>query len=161
MAERNYAPVHEVTMYQARCTHCGRVETDYGDYTAMGDPHAPIEQVTEFWGWWEVVEWTPDPNRAEVPNARVGETVELLCPNCQECEVCGARAYPLDSHLVCEDHEDTFTNTASSLDACCVRHELRFRLSGSVSYSSGPLRRGRQLRHHPSAEISLVRRQIC
>ena len=60
MAERNYAPVHEVTMYQARCTHCGRVETDYGDYTAMGDPHAPIEQVTEFWGWWEVVEWTPE-----------------------------------------------------------------------------------------------------
>ena len=113
MAERNYAPVHEVTMYQARCTHCGRVETDYGDYTAMGDPHAPIEQVTEFWGWWEVVEWTPDPNRAEVPNARVGETVELLCPDCQECEVCGARAYPLDSHLVCEDHEDTFTNTAN------------------------------------------------
>ncbi|NKV12611.1 hypothetical protein GS909_20005 [Rhodococcus hoagii] len=34
-------------------------------------------------------------------------TVELLCPDCQKCDVCKSpHAYEVDDHLVCQDHED-------------------------------------------------------
>lgn len=84
--------IHEVTYYQAKCDGCGTVEDDYGDYTAFGDPGTVIDHVLDA-DWFRKVA------------ADGAET--LLCPECQRCEVCESKhAYPVDDHLVCEDHED-------------------------------------------------------
>lgn len=92
-----FEPLNEVTMYQARCTSCGTIEDDYGDYSAWGDPDMPVTQVVEN-GWFRRGDdWPPK---------------ELLCPDCQRCDSCGAeRCYPTEDseHLVCADHEDVFT----------------------------------------------------
>jgi len=83
---RHYAPLHEVTMYQARCTNCGVTEDEYGDFSCM-DSDMVICWVVENGGWFEGSD-------------------KLLCPECQRCEVCGSdRAHESDEHLVCEAHE--------------------------------------------------------
>lgn len=92
----NYAPLREVTMYQARCTECGTVVDDYGDFSAWADPDTPRNSVVENDGWFERF----------VNN----ELVDLLCPTCQRCDVCGADdAHDVngDERLLCADHEDT------------------------------------------------------
>lgn len=96
-----FSSVHEVTYYQARCTECGRVEDDYGDFSAWGDPEMPHEVVTSHSDWFS-------------PH-RVGFVV-LLCPDCQRCEVCGnEQAYEVGDHLVCDEHEDhDFAETGCS-----------------------------------------------
>lgn len=89
----NYPALHEVTMYQARCTNCGHIETEYGDFNAWGDPDTPRHDVVENLDWFEVF--------------KDGAAEMLLCPDCQHCEVCGSpRAYGIDDHLVCDEHED-------------------------------------------------------
>lgn len=95
MTERNYEPLHEVTMYQARCTDCGTIEDDYGDFSAWADPDIPRNSVVENDGWFERFEGN--------------QLVALLCPKCQKCEVCGADdAHDVndDGHLICGDHEE-------------------------------------------------------
>lgn len=95
-----YDPIHEITMYQARCTGCGHIEDDYGDFTAWTDPGTPIEDVVENRDWF--AKWRP------VKHGTLDQELELLlCPECQHCEVCQSEfAYSVDGHLVCEDHED-------------------------------------------------------
>lgn len=83
--------VHEVTYYQAKCDGCGHIETDYGDYTAWGEPEVVFEGLEE---WLVGIGDDPD-----------------YCPSCvanMRCEVCGSAAYTyvVDGHKVCEDHED-------------------------------------------------------
>lgn len=94
MTERNFAPIHEVTMYQARCTSCGYVETEYGDFAAWADEDTARNDVVEA-GWFEKFE--------------DGQLVDLLCLSCLKCDVCGAvdaRDVNDDEHLVCAEHED-------------------------------------------------------
>jgi hypothetical protein len=99
---RNYEPEHPVTLYQARCTNCGYIEDDYGEFSAMGAGQA-IEAVTDYMDWF--ARWVVDSREAGTVKSHMEE---LLCPKCQRCEVCNAeKAYPIDGdHLVCEDHED-------------------------------------------------------
>lgn len=99
MTTRSFEPIHEVTMYQARCTNCGAIEEDYGDYSCWGEPDIPITDVVENHGW-----------------AQLDETDELLCTDCQNCAVCSspnAYAHEDGKHVVCDDHEDhDFTEVA-------------------------------------------------
>lgn len=100
-----FEPLHPITMYRAGCTSCGTVVDDYGDYSCM-DADAAMSYVCESLGWFEVTRREPAPT-PEIPNHAVVHTVELLCPDCQRCEVCRAhQAYEIDDHLVCQDHED-------------------------------------------------------
>lgn len=66
MTVRNYDPVKVVAFYQARCTNCGKVCDDYGDYSAWGDQGTPVTEVVDCHDWIEI-----------------DETDELLCPACQ------------------------------------------------------------------------------
>lgn len=100
-----FEPLHPITMYRAGCTSCGTVVDDYGDYSCMDDD-AVVRYVCESLGWFEVTRDEPSPT-PEIPTRVIVHTVELLCPDCQRCEVCRAnQAYEIDDHLVCEDHED-------------------------------------------------------
>lgn len=58
--------LHPVTMWQAKCSGCGYIQDDYGDFTAM-DAVGVIEQV-QAGGW-------------------VLEDDRLVCDSCQEKEV--------------------------------------------------------------------------
>jgi hypothetical protein len=90
---KSFPPLNKVTMYQARCTTCGYIETDYGDFSAWEQPDIPVTDVVENIGWFVRYDNSFDP-------------VELLCLDCQSCEVCGSdRAYEHDDHLVCDEHE--------------------------------------------------------
>lgn len=92
MNEVKYEPLHEVTMYQARCTSCGYIEEDYGDFSAWGQPDIPVTDVVDNRDWFAL--------------SVEGEVKVLLCPDCCQCEVCGSEeCYSADGHLVCEDHE--------------------------------------------------------
>lgn len=107
-----FAPLQEVTLYQARCTSCGRLVEDYGDFSCM--PADDVINEVRNLGWFERTRTEPSP-RPDNPHAKLVHTVELLCPDCQKCEVCGAdaRADELDEHLVCEDHADHEFEVAS------------------------------------------------
>ncbi|SLC01141.1 hypothetical protein [Mycobacteroides abscessus] len=99
-----FEPLHPITMYQAQCTSCGAIVDDYGDYSCMADD-AVVSYVRESLGWFEVTrrELSPTPG---MPTRVIVHTVELLCPECQRCEVCGALApAEIDEHLVCVDHK--------------------------------------------------------
>lgn len=99
-----YPAVHEVTMYQARCTNCGHIEDDYGDYAAWADFATPLEVVTENRGWLAI--YKPVASKSEYPARQLDQ---LLCPGCQTCAVCGKTpCYPHadGQHAVCGDHED-------------------------------------------------------
>lgn len=103
---RNFEPDHHVDMYQARCTNCGYVETEYGDYSAFDDVGSCIETLEDSWFVRYRHEAAPTP---EVPLRRIAHVEVLLCPSCQECEVCEAKpAYrgDDDEHLICAEHED-------------------------------------------------------
>jgi hypothetical protein len=65
---RNFEPLVEVVMYQARCTNCGTIEDEYDDVSAWANPETPRELVVENFHWVETVE--------------DGEVVTLLCPKC-------------------------------------------------------------------------------
>lgn len=105
MTERKFEPEHAVTYWQARCTKCGHICDEYGDYTAFGDAESAIEHVTDCGEWFSRWTYEPAPT-ADNPRARIGDLVELLCEDCQQCEVCGSKtAYEHDDHLVCADHE--------------------------------------------------------
>ncbi|MBI3226605.1 MAG: hypothetical protein HYZ39_16280 [Mycolicibacterium cosmeticum] len=100
----SYSAVHEITMYQARCTNCGHIEDDYGDFAAWTEFQTSLEIVTENRGWLAVY---------KPLDSKFGELVrqldQLLCPECQTCAVCGKTpCYPHDDgqHAVCGDHED-------------------------------------------------------
>ncbi|MDM3950335.1 hypothetical protein [Mycobacteroides abscessus] len=100
----HFEPLRPITMYQAQCTLCGTVVDDYGDYSCMDDD-AVIGYVCESLGWFEVTRREPAPT-VERPNLVIVHTVELLCPDCQRCEVCGAmNPAEIDEHLVCVVHE--------------------------------------------------------
>lgn len=45
--------IHEVTYYQVKCDCCGRIETNYGDYSAWAHPD---EARAEAPGWAEISE---------------------------------------------------------------------------------------------------------
>lgn len=99
----NYGPVHEVTMYQARCTNCGQIEDDYGDFGALDDSGAAAAAVVDYHGWFADYECTGDVTTA---GTEIRQLSALLCPDCQHCEVCGTgRAYEIDDHLLCPEHE--------------------------------------------------------
>ncbi|AEL98217.1 hypothetical protein PBI_BIGNUZ_54 [Mycobacterium phage BigNuz] len=107
LGEPRYPMSAEVTCYRARCTKCGYIETDYGEFGAMHDEGSAIDHVLDAYDWRGRTEET-----GELVELRPGrfvqrrQLVELICPNCQRCEVCGtAKAYPIDEHLVCEQHE--------------------------------------------------------
>lgn len=105
LAPSRFAPLYPVTLYQAGCTSCGAVVDDYGDYSCLQDDEA-VGYVCDRLGWFETTrsESTPTP---EMPNLVTVHTVELLCPDCQRCEVCGAMSpAEIDEHLVCVEHED-------------------------------------------------------
>ncbi|WP_065286685.1 hypothetical protein [Mycolicibacter kumamotonensis] len=99
----SFEPVHEVTYYQARCTECGVIEDDYGDYSAWSDAGTAIDNVCDN-DWFAIYE----PDGSTTVTGRPAQVLtKLLCPQCQHCEVCGnERAYAVDEHLVCEEHED-------------------------------------------------------
>ncbi|MGH3953692.1 MAG: hypothetical protein ACRDTI_06615 [Mycobacterium sp.] len=100
-----FEPLHPVTLYQAGCTSCGTIVDDYGDYSCMDDD-AVVEYVRDCLGWFETTRREPSPT-PELPNLVTVHTVELLCPDCQRCEVCGAvNPTETDEHLVCADHKD-------------------------------------------------------
>ena len=107
MTERNFEPEHRIDMYQARCTNCGHIADEYGDFSAFGDVSSCIESLEcNSFPWFVRYIRLPLP-RTDVPNAVQLEIDELLCPDCQRCEVCGLGcAYAMDDHLVCADHED-------------------------------------------------------
>lgn len=107
-------PLAEITMYQARCTGCGTVEDDYGEYAAWSDPSTPVDSVIENDGW--LGRWDKPTGRISATGREIMELSTLLCPRCQKCEVCGdASAYVVDDHAVCEDHEDhDFARAAES-----------------------------------------------
>ena len=89
-----HSPFHEVPMFQARCTSCGYIETDYDEFGGFSEPEGAVEFVTEVRAWHRSDDWPPS---------------ELLCVACQKCAVCGAdTCYPHDDgqHVVCEHHED-------------------------------------------------------
>lgn len=99
-----FKPLHPVTLYQAGCTSCGTVVDDYGDYSCM-ESDAAVSYVREVFGWFETVRAEPVPTPG-MPGRVILHTVELLCPDCQRCEVCGAvNPVEIDEHLVCLDHE--------------------------------------------------------
>lgn len=84
--------IHEVVYYQARCTGCGSVCDDYGDYSAWAQPDVVVEMAVEGCGWWH--------------NPKDDD--ELLCPGCQTCILCGepGRDVEDDGVLLCPEHED-------------------------------------------------------
>ncbi|UVK59820.1 hypothetical protein SEA_ALEEMILY_80 [Gordonia phage Aleemily] len=101
---------HRVDMWQAKCTGCGYIETEYGDYSGWGDPAGAVEQVVDGdWFQREVVTKVIPADDSYPYERKVYRTVELLCLECvakSKCEVCDeADVYPVDGHLVCEDHE--------------------------------------------------------
>lgn len=102
----NFEPLKAVTLYQACCTNCGYVQEDYGDFSCMDDD-AVLDAVRSA-GWFERTyrEASPTP---EIPNRTICHTIELLCTDCQKCDVCDdPRAYQQpddEEHLVCEAHE--------------------------------------------------------
>ncbi|XAO35521.1 hypothetical protein SEA_MORGANA_87 [Gordonia phage Morgana] len=104
--------LRRVDMWQAKCTGCGYIETEYGDYSGWGDENTPIESLTDDGDWFkrEVVTRVIPADDSYPYERKVYQLVELLCLECVAkavCEVCGeAHAYPVDGHLVCEDHED-------------------------------------------------------
>ncbi|AEK08608.1 hypothetical protein PBI_DLANE_64 [Mycobacterium phage DLane] len=104
----HYPMSAEVTFHRARCTKCGDIETDYGDFSAYSDPGGAINAVLAAADWFG--RSAPTGELIDFGGGRMGQRyqlVELLCPDCQRCEVCGtAKAYPINDHLVCEDHED-------------------------------------------------------
>ncbi|QFG09087.1 hypothetical protein I5J49_gp59 [Mycobacterium phage ThulaThula] len=106
LGEPRYPMSAEVTFHRARCTKCGYIETDYGDFGAMSDAGSAIDHVLD-------AEWfgrsAPTGELVDIGGRMVRrhQLVELICPDCQRCEVCGtAKAYPIDEHLVCAEHED-------------------------------------------------------
>ncbi|BBX30504.1 hypothetical protein B7435_30070 [Mycolicibacterium peregrinum] len=109
-----YQAVHQVTMYQARCTSCGTVEEDYGDFGALRDAGDAISHVVAD-GWFERTR-NEAGQRADGTPCIVVHTVELLCPNCQKCEICdNAKAHPDEEgeHMVCQQHENHVFEEAS------------------------------------------------
>jgi hypothetical protein len=111
--KRNFDPEHRIDMYQARCTNCGYVETEYGDFSGFDDVQYCIDTLED--SWFARYRYEPKP-RPDCPNARIAHLEELLCPSCQKCEVCGAeRVYPNEAErLVCAEHEDhDFAEVAS------------------------------------------------
>lgn len=105
VAPSRFASLYPVTLYQAGCTSCGTVVDDYGDYSCLESGDA-VSYVREVFGWFETTRDEPSAT-PEMPNRVIVHTVELLCPDCQRCEVCGAvNPTETDGHLVCVDHED-------------------------------------------------------
>lgn len=99
---------HQVPSWQAKCTSCGTINEDYYDFSAWHDPEGAIEFVRDNLDWFERTRSEPSPT-TDMPNRVIVHTVELLCPDCQHCEVCRAeKAYPSPDggeHLVCDQHE--------------------------------------------------------
>lgn len=103
-----YNPIHQIASYQARCTECGYIQTEYGDFSGFDNPDRAIEDVAEN-GWFERSRITKvlPPDDQHPHGRQIVETVALLCLDCQKCEVCDVSpAYEVDGHLVCDDHED-------------------------------------------------------
>ena len=49
--------IHEVTMYQAQCDRCGRIEDDYcGDFAALSEPEHAVDLALESDCWQKVDE---------------------------------------------------------------------------------------------------------
>ncbi|AVP42369.1 hypothetical protein SEA_MISHA28_70 [Mycobacterium phage Misha28] len=107
LGEPRYPMSAEVTYYRARCTKCGYIETDYGGFSAYSDAGSAIDHVLDAADWFG--RSAPTGELIDFGGGRMGQRyqlVELLCPDCQRCEVCGSdKAYPIDEHLVCEQHE--------------------------------------------------------
>lgn len=102
--KRKFEPEHRIDMYQARCTNCGYIETEYGDYSGFDDVQSCIDVLED--QWFATYRYEPAP-RPDCPQGRIAHIETLLCPACLQCEVCGEKyAYPLGDHLVCENHED-------------------------------------------------------
>lgn len=107
MTRRNFDPEYRIDMYQARCTNCGRICDEYGDYSAMGDVQQCIDALASYSDEWFVRYIRLPLPRTDVPSAVQLEVDELLCPKCQHCEVCGVKqAYVFDEHMICAEHED-------------------------------------------------------
>lgn len=102
----NYPSVNEVTMYQARCTTCGVIQDEYGNFSAYGDFQNCLDDVVNNSDWFARWTYIPAPT-TDNPRNRIGTLEDLLCPNCQRCEVCNSEhCYEHDGHLVCDEHED-------------------------------------------------------
>lgn len=98
-----FPAVEPVTYYRARCTSCGAY-AEYDEFGAFEDSGRAIEAARDECDWFER---TRDEVVSENPTRIIAHTVELLCRDCQRCELCGnPRAYEMVEHLVCVDHED-------------------------------------------------------
>jgi hypothetical protein len=96
MTARNFGPLHEVTMYQARCTNCGTIIDDYDDYVAFTEPETVIEWAQDYYFW----------KLTRVFRYKFSGD-ELLCTECQKREVCQSKPARYDGdHSVCAAHED-------------------------------------------------------
>lgn len=97
--------IKEVTYFIAVCDGC-KEDADYGDFTAWGDSSSAVEMAGD--DWFERTKVVKEiPQCEDHPlGQKIIETVELLCPACQKCEICGEKGYQMDDHLVCDEHED-------------------------------------------------------
>jgi hypothetical protein len=99
--------IKEVSFYVAECDRCGE-KHDHYEFSAWSD-HGQARDVAVDDGWFDRDRLVRlEPPSEEFPRGRgFYETVELVCPDCQTCDVCGSKdAWQEDGHLVCEDHED-------------------------------------------------------
>lgn len=97
-----------MTYYIAVCDRC-QTEAEYCEYTAFGDAGEAVERAEGECDWFErtVVDTVYPPSEEHPRGLRSYKTIELLCRNCQKCDVCGGDpAYEVDDHLVCEKHEN-------------------------------------------------------
>lgn len=104
----NYPSVEAVTYWRARCTTCG-TDAQYSEYSAFDNAGSAIEAARDDCEWFERARNEPAPT-PDNPRRTISHTVELLCRDCQRCDVCGADdASVIDEgepHLVCAEHED-------------------------------------------------------
>ncbi|NKR89737.1 hypothetical protein GS894_03100 [Rhodococcus hoagii] len=96
-----------IDAYEIYCDCCG-TQHEGGDYTIWVHASDGIEDAKAS-DWFERTERTViEPPSEQHPFGKASyTTVELLCPDCQKCDVCKSpHAYEVDDHLVCQDHED-------------------------------------------------------
>lgn len=91
------------------CDRCAK-KGDSDEYTWWEDEAVAEEQYGEIdWFFRSRLIRVERSDKAPWMDRRYYETIEIVCPDCLVCEVCGEKengAYEVDDHLVCGEHED-------------------------------------------------------